>query len=200
MRLKHWALVVVCAFALTSFVDQAFAKDLSPQEMLEAAEAAVNKMKQTHEEVLAKLKAAREAGDTAAITELNEILTGIKGTLKDAEKNLMALKEAVANGDAEGAAALFAKVEAAGDKMQEFKGQMHTVGGPGLEGSVEGKMEVQKEASDALPPTDEGNTVDQVTGDYVKEGDEGKGYENEQGGEEEKKDDPVDPEPASGFL
>lgn len=168
--------------------------------MLEAAEAAVKKMKETHEEVLVKLKAAREAGDTAAITELNEILTGIKGTLKDAEKNLMALKEAVANGDADGAAALFAKIDAATDKMQEFKGQMLTVGGPGLEGSVEGKMEVQKETAENLPPTDEKNTVDQVTGDYVKKGDEGTGYENEQGGEEEKKDDPVDPPPGSPML
>jgi hypothetical protein len=168
--------------------------------MLESAEAAIKKMKDTHEEVLTKLKAAREAGDTSAITELNEILTGIKGTLKDAEKNLLALKEAVANGDAEAALALYQKVDAAADKMLEFKGQMLTVGGPGLEGSVEGQMEVQKEAADDLPPGDEANAVDQVTGDYVEKGDEGTGFDNEQGSEEDKKDDPIDPPVGSGFL
>jgi hypothetical protein len=183
MWLAKWSVFAVALAVVLGGVKNVRAEErLTPEQMIAKADAVVKKAQDLQDRALEALRAARASGDPSAIADANNVLTTIKGVLKKAERDNTALKEALANGNLEDAAAIFEGIGVALEALGAAEGALASVGGAGFDASVGGDETLDVDADGNQPGLDNDDAGD----DYLDEYDDGTkdraGYTSDSGG------------------
>jgi|GEM_PF-3597882 len=189
MWLERWYLIVVAMFALWLGAGSARAEEtLTPEQMIARADAVVQKAQDLHDKALAALKKAQASGDPSAIADANSVLTTIKGVLRKAEHDRMALKEAIAKGNLEEARSIFDGILVAEEATNAVDSALATVGGSGIDASVEGTDALDVGSDDGQPTLDSNDPLSEYTGEYDNRQDDRTGYTTDTGSDDGKTD------------
>lgn len=179
----RWYLVLVTMLAMWLGAGSALAEEaLSPEQMIARADAVVQKAQDLHDQALAALKKAQASGDPSAIADANSVLTTIKGVLRKAEHDRMALKEAIAKGNLEEARSIFDGILVAEEATNAVDSALATVGGSGIDASVEGTDALDVGSDDGQPTLDPNDPLSEYTGSYDSRQDDRSGYTTDTGG------------------
>jgi hypothetical protein len=133
------------------------AEGLSDQEKLSRSNANVSQMRQALKLVLTKLEDARASKDVVKLNCVNEKLTNIKGLLRISEQADVALQEAVARREDQGADHEFTKVAIARQRVDQLRAEAEQC--VGLLAFETGPTEVIVEEPTDLPALDPTKTV-----------------------------------------
>jgi hypothetical protein len=150
-----FALVVTAGGGAIAQEEQATSlANLTAPQMAEAAEAQVAEMSDMLKTAFQQLEAARQEQDAAAVTCINDALTPMKGLLKLAERNKIALQDAASRNNRDAASHEAIKISIAFRKVRELEAQVRSCGGPDAEGTVDGKPEIETVIDGDLPAED----------------------------------------------
>jgi len=151
--------VGVCCLALAAAVgaqqpgaSQANVGDIASQ--LEQAKANVERMHKMVANGFKELEEARKAQNISRVNCVNDALTAMKGLLRLAESNFLAIQEAASRTDAEGVEHEYVKISIAFNKCEELYGQLQGCGGPSTDGAIDGKPYIEKKIDPDLPTVD----------------------------------------------
>lgn len=137
--------------------------EMMAQQMGENAEQQVAQMSEMLKAAFKQLEEARGTQDLSRVTCISDALTPMKGLLKLAERNKVALQEAVARTDRDKAEHEAIKISIAATKLGELDAQVRSCGGPDSEGTVDGRPIIEKVLDKDLPtedPTEDFKDVD----------------------------------------
>ena len=137
--------------------------EMTAQQMSASAEQQVADMNEMLKAAFKQLEDARGTQDLSRVTCISDALTPMKGLLKLAERNKIALQEAAARSDRDKAEHEAIKISIAATKLGELDAQVRSCGGPDSEGTVDGRPIIEKVLDKDLPsedPTEDFKDVD----------------------------------------
>ena len=121
---------------------------------IDQAKVMVEKMHKMVRSGFEELQDARSAANVSRVNCVNEALTAMKGLLRLAEGNFLAMQEASSRKDASGVEHEFIKVTIAYNKTDELNGQLQGCGGPATDGAIDGRPYIEKNIETDLPNVD----------------------------------------------
>ncbi len=121
---------------------------------LDQAKVMIEKMHKMVKSGFAELQDARSASNVARVNCVNDALTAMKGLLRLAEGNFLAMQEAASRKDKSGVEHEFIKVTIAYNKTDELNGQLQGCGGPSTDGAIDGRPYIEKNVDTDLPNVD----------------------------------------------
>lgn len=128
--------------------------NMSASQMGEDAEAKIAEMNEMLKAGFQALEASRAGQDVAQTTCIADALTPMKGLMKLAERNKIALQEAASRNDRDGAEHEAIKIAIAHNKFIELDAQVRSCGGPDSDGTVDGRPVIEKVLDSDLPEYD----------------------------------------------
>jgi len=131
---------------------------LSDKEKLERSAEYLSQMREALKVVLTKLEEARNSKDVMKLNCVNEKLTNIKGLMRISEQADIALQEAVAKQEQQGAEHEFDKLSIARQKVEQLRAEAEQC--VGLLAFEPGETEVIVEEPEDLPEIDPTLTPD----------------------------------------
>lgn len=126
------------------------------------AKANVERMHKMVSEGFKELEEARKAQNISRVNCVNDALTAMKGLLRLAESNFLALQEAASRNDAGGVEHEYVKVSIAFNKTEELYGQLQGCGGPSTDGAIDGKPYIEKVVDPDTPEIDPTVGLDEI--------------------------------------
>ena len=124
---------------------------LTIPEMHEQAQEKLEELRKALSESFGELEEARKAQDVQRLGCVNEALLAIKGLVRLAEQNWVALQEAKAGADMDTAEHEYVKLSLAVTKVRELATQLKACAGPVVSRETEGVAEVEFTSDDDLP-------------------------------------------------
>lgn len=127
---------------------------MSVPQMVTDSEGRLSEMSEMLKNGFKLIEEARANQDVAQTTCIADALTPMKGLLKLAERNKIALQEAASRSDRDGVEHEAIKISIAHSKFVELDAQVRSCGGPDSEGTVDGRPVIDKIVDSDLPESD----------------------------------------------
>jgi len=153
-------LVGVVSLAVAAVVSAQEAAPASPEpgaieRNIEQGKAHIDHMHDMVAKGLEELEEARKSQNIQRMNCVNEPLTMMKGLVRLAQSNFMAMQECASRKDAVCSDHEFVKISIAFSKTEEFNGQLKGCGGPGLDSAIDGReFNIEKNIDPDLPDVD----------------------------------------------
>lgn len=150
MRREYIAMAIGTAcLALAAVVGAADGKAKKPDpanipSQSQQAKANVERMHRMVADGFKELEEARKAQNINRVNCVNDALTAMKGLLRLAESNRLAMQEAASRKDAAGVEHEYVKISIAFNKTEELYGQLQGCGGPSSEPIIDGRPYIEK--------------------------------------------------------
>ncbi len=109
-----------------------------------------------------ELEDARKTQNIARVNCVNEALTTMKGLVRLAESNYLAMQECASRKDAACSEHEYVKISIAFNKSEELDGQLKGCGGPSVDGAIDGRPYIEKSIAPDLPTIDPTITLNQI--------------------------------------
>lgn len=160
MTPNHVRIAVVFALLFGAFTAEAQIREvssfanMSAAQMVTDAEAKIGEMNEMLKSSFQQLEESRNGQDVAQTTCIADALTPMKGLMKLAERNKIALQDAASRNDRDGAEHEAIKIGIAHNKFIELDAQVRSCGGPDSEGTVDGRPVIEKVLDPDLPQDD----------------------------------------------
>ncbi len=180
----RWATILAAALILvaTSYsTPSRAAESLTAEQMLAKADAVVARAQQLYDQALAALAKAQASGDPSAIADANNVLTTVKGVLKKAERDRLALKEALAAGTLEDARSIFEGILVADEALNAVDSALASIGGTGDFSELGGGDLTDTSTDGSQPTLDTDSPFAEYTNQYDSSTDDRSGYDGDPG-------------------
>jgi hypothetical protein len=157
----------VCCLVLAATVGAQQANEKKPSVdnipgQTEQAKANVERMHKMVSEGFKELEEARKAQNISRVNCVNDALTAMKGLLRLAESNFLAMQEAASRNDAGDVEHEYVKISIAFNKCEELYGQLQGCGGPSTGGAIDGKPYIEKQVDPDMPDVDPTAELDDI--------------------------------------
>ncbi len=168
MQREYVAMAIgVCCLVLAAAVGAQQAGEKKPSVdnipgQTEQAKANVERMHKMVSEGFKELEEARKAQNISRVNCVNDALTAMKGLLRLAESNFLAMQEAASRNDAGGVEHEYVKISIAFNKCEELYGQLQGCGGPSTDGAIDGKPYIEKQIDPDMPEVDPTAELDDI--------------------------------------
>lgn len=101
-----------------------------------------------------ELEEARKTQNIARVNCVNEALTTMKGLVRLAESNYLAMQECSSRKDGACSEHEYVKISIAFNKSEELDGQLKGCGGPSVDGAIDGRPYIEKNIAPDMPNID----------------------------------------------
>lgn len=109
-----------------------------------------------------ELEEARKTQNISRVNCVNEALTTMKGLVRLAESNYLAMQECASRKDGACSEHEYVKISIAFNKSEELDGQLKGCGGPSVDGAIDGRPYIEKNIAPDLPTIDPTITLNQT--------------------------------------
>ena len=168
MRREYLAIAIgICCLLIAAAVGAQKAGEKTPSVdnipgQTQQGKANVERMHKMVSEGFKELEEARKAQNISRVNCVNDALTAMKGLLRLAESNFLALQEAGSRNDAGGVEHEYVKISIAFNKTEELYGQLQGCGGPSTDGAIDGKPYIEKVVDPDTPEIDPTVGLDEI--------------------------------------
>ncbi len=121
---------------------------------LEQGKAYIDRLHRMVSDGFSELEEARKSQNITRVNCVNEALTTMKGLMRLAESNYLAMQECSSRKDAACAEHEYVKISIAFNKSEELDGQLKGCGGPSVDGAIDGRPYIEKTIDPDLPDID----------------------------------------------
>lgn len=121
---------------------------------VEQGKAYIDRMHKMVASGFSELEEARKSQNITRVNCVNEALTTIKGLMRLAESNFLAMEECVSRKDDKCTEHEYVKISIAFNKAEELDGQLKGCGGPSVDGAIDGRPYIEKNIDPDLPEID----------------------------------------------
>jgi len=121
---------------------------------LEQGKAYIDRLHKMVSDGFSELEEARRSQNITRVNCVNEALTTMKGLMRLAESNYLAMQECASRKDGACAEHEYVKISIAFNKSEELEGQLKGCGGPSVDGAIDGRPYIEKNIDPDLPDID----------------------------------------------
>lgn len=121
---------------------------------LEQGKLYIDRLHKMVSEGFSELEEARKSQNITRVNCVNEALTTMKGLMRLAESNYLAMQECGSRKDSACTEHEFVKISIAFNKSEELQGQLKGCGGPSVDGAIDGRPYIEKTVDPDLPDID----------------------------------------------
>jgi hypothetical protein len=124
------------------------------ERQLEQGKASIDRMHKMVSSGFNELEEARKSQNITRVNCVNEALTTMKGLMRLAESNYLAMQECNSRKDTQCVEHEYVKISIAFNKSEELDGQLKGCGGPAVDGAIDGRPYIEKNIDPDLPDID----------------------------------------------
>jgi hypothetical protein len=124
------------------------------ERQLEQGKAYIDRLHKMVSDGFSELEEARRSQNITRVNCVNEALTTMKGLMRLAESNYLAMQECGSRKDSACAEHEYVKISIAFNKSEELEGQLKGCGGPSVDGAIDGRPYIEKNIDPDLPDID----------------------------------------------